>query len=119
MPTIADLQAAQAFIATDPRAKAILSAAQAFAGGDGSKLIAAFKAHDWATVAETGITDALTVASAAGIPGAAIALKALPLLEFMAKHPAAVESAAMMKATGSDSPYDPGAHAGQNINAGA
>lgn len=85
--SIENLKAAQAYLNTNPQAKAILAAAQSLAGGDGAKFIAAFKAHDWGTVATTAITDALTIANAAGVPFTGLALKLLPVGIYMAKHP--------------------------------
>lgn len=85
--SIDNLKAAQAFLNTDPRAKAILAAAQALAGGDGESLIKLLKGHQWGAAAVVGITDALTIANAAGVPFAGLALKLLPVAVFMAQHP--------------------------------
>ena len=85
--SIEQLQAAQAFLNTDPRARAIIAAAQALAAGDGESLISELKAHHWKDATITAITDALTIANAAGVPFAGLALKLLPLAVFMAQHP--------------------------------
>lgn len=109
LPSVEQLDAATAFLKTDPRAAAIIAGARAFAGGDAQKLVAAFKAHDWGTAAHIALTDALTVADKAGVPYAGLALRALPFFEYAAQHPAPVESQAMRKAAGpADNPYDHG-----------
>lgn len=87
LPTIEQLNAATAFLNSDPRAQAIIAGAKSFAAGDAQKLIQAFKSRDWSTVEHIALTDALTVADAAGVPYAGLALKALPLFEYAAHHP--------------------------------
>lgn len=111
LPTVEQLNAATAFLTTDPRAKAIITAAKQFAAGDAQKLVQAFKAHDWKTVEHTALVDALTVADSFGVPYAGLALKALPFFEYAAQHPADVGDPAMQKATGGDG--------GINIQTGA
>ena len=85
--SIENLKAAQAFLNTDPRAKAIIAAAQSLAAGDGASFVDALKAHQWGSAAVIGIEDALTIANAAGVPFAGLALKLLPVAVFMAQHP--------------------------------
>lgn len=85
--TTMGIEAANAFLSSDPRGKAIIAAAQALAAGKGEDFIQHLQAHDWGGASVDAITTALTIANAAGLPFAGIALKLLPLAIYMAQHP--------------------------------
>ena len=83
-----------------PLARSLIAAGAALARDDGAGFIAAFRAHDWKTVAVDLSEAELTLAAAAGVPGAGLALKLLPLGIYMARHPADPADPAMTKAAG-------------------
>ena len=104
---IQTLEAATAFLTSDPRAATMISLAKTLAGGQGASFIEAVKVHDWATVATDVLTDGLTAAANLGVPYAGLALKLIPAVIWAAHHPASVESPAMEKATGpAGNPWD-------------
>mgnify|MGYP000923947252 FL=1 len=92
-------------------AASLVDAGIALVRDNGPEFVAALKAHDWKTVAVDAVVAELTLAAAAGLPGAAIALKLVPVAAFISNHPADPASPAMSKATGGDG--------GQNIASGA
>ena len=82
--------------ALSPAARALIHAGVSLAHDDGPGFIAAFRAHDWKTVARDVVEGELPLAAA--VPGpqqaaAAIALKLLPVgiavLAYAASHPGA------------------------------
>ena len=87
-------------MSVSPIAQALISAGLALARDNGPDFIAAFRAHDWKTVARDVVLAELTLAAAIGVPGAGIALKLLPLGLYMARHPADPSDPAMTKAAG-------------------
>ncbi len=94
-----------------PTAQSLLTAALALARNDGPRFIAALRAHDWKAAARQAVLAELELAAAAGVTGAAIALRLAPLAEILALHPADPASPAMTKATGGEG--------GQNVSTGA
>lgn len=70
-----------------PLATSLIQAGVSLVKNNGPSFIAAFKAHDWKTVAIDVVTAELTLAATAGVPGAGIALKLLPVGIYMAQHP--------------------------------
>ncbi|MFO1167545.1 MAG: hypothetical protein U1E19_05405 [Rhodoblastus sp.] len=94
-----------------PVAQSLLAAAIALARNDGPRFIAALRAHDWKAVARQAVLAELELAAAAGVSGAAIALRLAPLAEILAIHPADPSSPAMAKASGGEGV--------QNISTGA
>ena len=70
-----------------PLAQSIIRAGLAFLKDDGPGFIADIKRHDWKAVAIDVVTAELKLAAAAGVPGAGIAIKLLPLGVYMAQHP--------------------------------
>lgn len=94
-----------------PSAQSLLDAAVALAREDGPRFVVALKAHDWKTVARQAVLAELELAAAAGVRGAALALRLAPLAEFLGAHPADPASPAMAKATGGEG--------GQNVSTGA
>jgi hypothetical protein len=87
-----------------PLAQALIDAAASLVKEDGPGFIAAFKAHDWKTVAEDVVLAELALAAAAGVPGASIAVKVAPLFIggaiYAAQHPADTNSPEMLRADG-------------------
>ena len=83
-------------------AASLVDAAIALVRDNGPEFVAALKAHDWKTVAVDAVVAELTLAAAAGLPGAAIALKLVPVAAFISNRPADPASPAMSKATGGD-----------------
>ena len=94
-----------------PSAQSLVDAALALARDDGPRFIAALKAYDWKAAARQVVLAELQLAAAAGVRGAALALRLAPLAEFLSAHPADPASPAMGKATGGEG--------GQNISTGA
>ena len=94
-----------------PSAQSLLDAALALARDDGPRFIAALKAQDWKAVAGQAVHAELELAAAAGVRGAALALRLAPLAEFLGARPADPASPAMSKATGGEG--------GQNLSTGA
>ena len=94
-----------------PQSQSLLSAALALARNDGPRFIAAIRAHDWKAAAKQAVLAELELAAAAGVTGAAIALRLAPLAEIISVHPADPASAAMTKAAGGEG--------GQNVSTGA
>lgn len=94
-----------------PSAQSLLGAALALARDDGPRFIAALKAQDWKAAAKQAVLAELELAAAAGVRGAALALRLAPLAEFLGAHPADPASPAMSKATGGEG--------GQNLATGA
>lgn len=94
-----------------PLAQSLLMAALALARNDGPRFIAALRAHDWKAAARQAVLAELELAAAAGVTGAAVALRLAPLAEIIALHPADPLSPAMAKAAGGEG--------GQNVSTGA
>jgi len=98
-------------VTLSPVAQSLLAAAIALVRNDGPRFIAALRAHDWKAIAKQAVLAELELAAAAGVSGAAIALRLAPLAEILAIHPADPASPAMAKAQGGKG--------GQNISTGA
>ena len=94
-----------------PVAQSLIDAAVALARDDGPRFVAALKAHDWKSAAKQAFLAELEFAAAAGVRGAALALRLAPLAEILSLHPADPAAPAMTRATGGDD--------GQNISTGA
>ena len=94
-----------------PSAQSLVDAALALARDDAPRFIAALKAQDWKAAAKQLVTAELQLAAAAGVRGAALALRLAPLAEFLSAHPADPASPAMSKATGGQG--------AQNLSTGA
>ena len=93
-----------------PVAQSLLMASMALARNDGPRFIAALRAHDWKSAAQQAVLAELELAAAAGVTGAAIALRLAPLAEILSLHPADPASPAMTKAAGGEG--------GQNVSTG-
>ncbi len=94
-----------------PVARSLVEAAAALLREDGPRFVAALKAQDWKGVARHAVLAELELAVAAGVRGAALALRLAPLAEFLSACPADPASPAMSKATGGEG--------GQNLSTGA
>lgn len=94
-----------------PSAQSLVDAAIALAREDGPRFVVALKAHDGTAVARQIVTAELELAAAAGVRGAALALRLAPLAEFLGAHPADASAPAMAKAAGGEG--------GQNVSTGA
>ena len=94
-----------------PAAQSMIDAAVSLTRGYGGAFIAHLQAHDWKSVGLDIVQGELTLAKAAGVPGAGLALSLMPAVSYMVHHPADTNSPAMQKATGGEG--------GTNINTGA
>lgn len=94
-----------------PLALSLIEAAAALVRDDGPRFLAALKAHDWKAAGKQAVLAELELAAAAGVRGAAIALRLAPLAEILRPHAADPASPAMARAAGGDD--------GQNISTGA
>lgn len=88
--------------ALSPLAQSLIEAGVSALNDNGPGFIVHIKSHDWASAAVDVVAIELELAAAAGVPGAGLALKLLPVAVYMGHHPADPSDPAMAKAAGPD-----------------